>query len=223
MQAFTVELYYNTELMDQVLSEAGIELGDDYQLTQDEFQTMVETAAGMDIVPIVQGIGDRPYPGSYLVHELLLRKLGREDYAKLWHGKLSFLDERVVDVFEYVQELVEAGAYPRTFTTMRLGESHVYFHTSPGGLTFPLAAGIPAAPSTRRTPAASPRASRSASCSSRPWTTVPARTARPSAWPGPMRSMPPAKTRSWQGPFSRSSRAPRWAPCGSRTPTSRPA
>ena len=138
MQAFTVELYYNTELMDKVLSAAGIELGDDYQLTQDEVQTMVETAAGMDIVPIVQGIGDRPYPGSYLVHELLLRKLGRDDYSRLWHGKLSFLDERVVDVFEYVQELVEAGAYPRTFTTMRLGESHVYFHTSPGGLTFPL-------------------------------------------------------------------------------------
>jgi multiple sugar transport system substrate-binding protein len=109
MQAFTVELYYNTELMDQVLSAAGIELGDDYQLTQAEFQTMVETAAGMDIVPIVQGIGDRPYPGSYLVHELLLRKLGRDEYSNLWHGKLSFLDERVVDVFEYVQELVAAA------------------------------------------------------------------------------------------------------------------
>jgi multiple sugar transport system substrate-binding protein len=31
-----------------------------------------------------------------------------------------------------------AGAYPKTFTTLKLGESHYYFHTKPGGLTFPL-------------------------------------------------------------------------------------
>ena len=138
MQAFTVELYYNTELMGQVLADAGVELGDDLQLTQDEFLAVVKAAAAKNITPVVQGIGDRPYPGSYLVHELLLRKLGREDYGKLWAGKLSFSDERVVGVFGYLQELVEAGAYPRTFTTMRLGESHLYFHTKPGGLMFPL-------------------------------------------------------------------------------------
>jgi hypothetical protein len=35
-----------------VLAEAGIELGDDHQLTQDEFL--------MGITPVVQGIGDAP-------------------------------------------------------------------------------------------------------------------------------------------------------------------
>ena len=82
MQAFTVELYDNEELMDKVLTEAGIELGEDHQLTQDEFLKVVETAADMGITPVVQGIGDRPYPGSYLTHELLLRKLGPDDYAR---------------------------------------------------------------------------------------------------------------------------------------------
>ncbi len=64
--------------------------------------------------------------------------LGRDDYGKLWHGKLSFEDPRVVKVFRYVEELVKAGAYPKTITTLKLGESHYYFHTKPGGLTFPL-------------------------------------------------------------------------------------
>jgi multiple sugar transport system substrate-binding protein len=138
MQAFTVELYDNKELTDKVLTAAGLELGDDHQLTQDEFLKVVETAADMGITPVVQGIGDRPYPGSYLTHELLLRKLGPDDYAALWAGKLSYKDPRVVEVFDYMKQVIDAGAYPKTFTTLKLGESHAYFHTSPGGLTFPL-------------------------------------------------------------------------------------
>jgi multiple sugar transport system substrate-binding protein len=138
MQAFTVELYDNKELVAEVLAKAGIELGDDDQLTQAEFLKMVQTAAGMGITPVVQGIGDRPYPGSYLTHELLLRKLGPDDYAALWAGKLSYKDPRVVEVFDYMKQVIDAGAYPKTFTTLKLGESHAYFHTSPGGLTFPL-------------------------------------------------------------------------------------
>jgi multiple sugar transport system substrate-binding protein len=138
MQAFTVELYDNEELLAKVLGAAGIELGDDRQLTQDEFLKVVETAADMGITPVVQGIGDRPYPGSYLTHELLLRELGPDDYAALWAGKLSYKDPRVVEVFDYMKQVIDAGAYPKTFTTLKLGESHYYFHTNPGGLMFPL-------------------------------------------------------------------------------------
>lgn len=138
MQAFTVELYYNRDLMDQVLEKTGITLGDDYQLSQAEFLEVVKASQEMGITPVVQGIGDRPYPGSYLLHELLLRKLGRADYAALWAGTLSFKDPRVVEVFDYMKDVIDAGAYPRTFTTLRLGESHIYFHTRPGGLMFPL-------------------------------------------------------------------------------------
>jgi multiple sugar transport system substrate-binding protein len=30
------------------------------------------------------------------------------------------------------------GAYPKSFSTLKLGESHYYFHTNPGGLLFPM-------------------------------------------------------------------------------------
>jgi multiple sugar transport system substrate-binding protein len=54
--------------------------------------------------------------------------------------KLSYKDPRVVEVFKYVKELVDAGAYPKSFATLKLGESHYYFHTKPGALMFPMGA-----------------------------------------------------------------------------------
>lgn len=138
MQAFTVELYYDKTAMEKVMAKAGLKLGPDYQFSQDDFLKLVKTSKEMGITPVVQGIGDRPYPGSYLLHEFLLRKIGPDDYAKLWAGKLSFADPRVVQVFEYMKKVVDVGAYPETFSTLKLGESHFYFHTKPGGLMFPL-------------------------------------------------------------------------------------
>ena len=32
--------------------------------------------------------------------------------------------------------LTDAGLLPTTFTTLKLGEAHSYFHTNPGALTF---------------------------------------------------------------------------------------
>lgn len=134
LEAFTVELYYNT----QAMSDLGIDLGADKQLDQAGFRDLVQKAAAKDMSAVVQGVGDRPYPGAYLLHELLLKKLGGDDYGKLLNGGLSFKDPRVVEVFEYVKVLVEDGAYPKSFSTLKLGESHYYFHTKPGGLTFPM-------------------------------------------------------------------------------------
>lgn len=134
MQAFTVELYYNKDLLQKI----GGTLPADATPTQALFLDWVRKARAAGIDPVVQGIGDRPYPGSYFLHEELLRMLGKDDYAKLWAGQLSFKNPRVVKVFDYVKQVVDAGAYPKTFSTLKLGESHSYFHTRPGGLTFPL-------------------------------------------------------------------------------------
>lgn len=135
LESSTVEWYYNKDLMKQL----GVELKDpDKQLSQSEFLDLVKKSAAAGITPIVQGVGDRPYPGAYVTHELLLKKLGPEAYGELLNGKLSFKDPRVMEVFSYVEALVKAGAYPKSFSTLKLGESHYYFHTKPGGLMFPL-------------------------------------------------------------------------------------
>ena len=134
LEVSTVEMYYNKD----TLAELGIELPESKQLDQEAFEALVAKAADAGITPIVQGVGDRPYPGAYLLHEMLLKKLGEDDYGKLMTGKLSFKDPRVVDSFQFVKDLVDMGAYPKSFSTLKLGESHYYFHTNPGGLLFPM-------------------------------------------------------------------------------------
>jgi hypothetical protein len=80
---------------------------------------LVKKAAAAGITPIAQGVGDRPYPGAYILQEALLHKLGADDYGKLLDGQLSFEDPRVVEVFTWVKALVDAGAYPKNFMTVR--------------------------------------------------------------------------------------------------------
>jgi multiple sugar transport system substrate-binding protein len=133
-EAYTNEIYYNKDL----LKKLGVELPANAQFTQAQFLDLVKKAKAAGIVPISQGVGDRPFPGAYIIGEALLRKLGKDDYTKLWTGKLSFSDPRVVAVFTWVKELVAAGAYPKDFMTLKLGESHYYFYSKPGALMLPM-------------------------------------------------------------------------------------
>jgi multiple sugar transport system substrate-binding protein len=139
LEAWTVELYYNRDLMKKI----GVTLPDNGQLTQAQFLDMIRKAAAAGITPVVQGVGDRPYPGAFLVHEPLLHKLGKEDYMKLLKGQLSWKDPRVIETLDYVKKIIDAGALPKSYTSIKMGEAHYYFHTSPGGLTFPMGSFYP--------------------------------------------------------------------------------
>ena len=133
-EAYTVELYYNKDMLKQL----GVTLPPNAQLTQAQFLDLVKKARAAGMTPIAQGVGDRPYPGAYLATEALLRKLGPDDYQKLFTGKLSFADPRVVEVLTWVKQVVDAGAYPKNFMTLKLGESHYYFYSKPGALMLPM-------------------------------------------------------------------------------------
>jgi len=134
-EAYTVELYYNRDLLKKV----GVAMPADMQMNQAQFTDLVKKSVAAGITPLAQGVGDRPYPGAYFLQEVLLRKLGADDYEKLLTGKLSFNDPRVVEGMTWVKELIDAGAYPKSLATLKLGESHYYFHTNPGALMFPIA------------------------------------------------------------------------------------
>lgn len=134
IQASTTELYYRKDF----LSKLGAKLPAGSMFTGDAFLDLIKKARTEGITPISQGIGDRPFPGAYLTYELLLRQLGIEDYHKLLKGELSYKDPRVTKVLHYMKKVIDAKAYPKTMATMKLGESHYYFHTKPGALLFPL-------------------------------------------------------------------------------------
>jgi multiple sugar transport system substrate-binding protein len=133
VEAYTVELYYNKDLVKKV----GVKVPSSFQLTQSGFADLVRKGVAAGITPVSQGVGDRPFPGGLLLFESLLRKLGVEDYGKLLNGTLSFKDARVQEVMSWLKDLVDAGAYPKSFATLKLGESHYYFYQKPGSLTFP--------------------------------------------------------------------------------------
>ncbi|MFG1465474.1 extracellular solute-binding protein [Xanthobacter sp. DSM 24535] len=133
VEAYTVELYYNKDLVKKV----GVDVPANFQLSQAQFTDLVKKGVAAGITPISQGVGDRPFPGGLVLYEALLRKLGPDDYGKLLDGTLSYKDPRVIEVMDWVKGLVDAGAYPKSFSTLKLGESHFYFYNTPGSLTFP--------------------------------------------------------------------------------------
>jgi len=133
-EAYTNEIYYNKDL----LKKLGVELPANAQLTQEQFLDLVKKARAAGITPIAEGVGDRPFPGAFLVGESLLHKLGIEDYGKLLHGQLSYNDPRVIEVMNWVKQVIDAGAYPKNFMTLKLGETHYYFYQKPGALMFPV-------------------------------------------------------------------------------------
>ena len=127
-------IYYNKDS----LKKLGVTLPANGQFSQTAFLDLVEKARAAGMTPIAQGVGDRPYPGAYILGEALLHKLGKDDYGKLWTGKLSFEDPRVVAVLKWVKQLADAGAYPKDFMTMKLGEFFYYFYSKPGALMLPM-------------------------------------------------------------------------------------
>lgn len=132
LEAWTVELFYNTKM----LEELGIPVLEGRQLSAGDFTDMVKKARAKGWTPMALGVGDRPFPGAHLTHEALLQRLGTDEYDKLLKGKLAWSDPRVVDTLRWIRSQTEAGLLPTTFTSLKLGEAHSYFHTNPGAVTF---------------------------------------------------------------------------------------
>ena len=135
LEAYTVELYYNRDRVRAL----GVEVPANGQMNQAQFTDLVRRGVAAGVTPLAQGVADRPFPGAYFLEEVLLRRLGPDDYRKLLTGQLPFRDPRVMAAMTWVRELVDIGAYPRSMATLKLGESHYYFHTNPGALMFPIA------------------------------------------------------------------------------------
>jgi multiple sugar transport system substrate-binding protein len=132
LEAWSVELYYNKKM----LADLGFKLPAGKQFSQAKFLELVKNTRAAGITPIALGVGDRPYPGAFLTHEALLKRLGIDDYDKLLKGRLDWGDPRVRAALESVKAIIDAGALPSSFSTLKLGESHFYFHTKPGALMF---------------------------------------------------------------------------------------
>ncbi|MBA2451065.1 MAG: extracellular solute-binding protein, partial [Chloroflexi bacterium] len=136
LEATTEELYYNK----QTFSELGITVPPSLRFDEAQFADVVQkcTAGGKDAFAV--GVGDRPYPGTYVTNYLLLSKLGAEDLGDLWTGggKVTWKDPRVQEVLGYHKRLVDMKAYPTSISSLKLGEAHRYFHTEQKACMMPV-------------------------------------------------------------------------------------
>jgi multiple sugar transport system substrate-binding protein len=130
--AYTNEIYYNKDLM----KELGVTIPPNGQVSQAEFINILKKAKAANVEPLVIGAGDRPFTGAYISFEPMLRKLGPADYQKLLDGKLSYADPRVVEVLNFVKEVADLGALPKSFASLSLTDSYQYFFHRKG-LMFP--------------------------------------------------------------------------------------
>jgi multiple sugar transport system substrate-binding protein len=140
LEAWTVELYYDKKRM----ADLGIQVPETGAFNATQFLDVVKKAKAANVTPLSQGVGDRPYPGAFITHEALLKKLGVQDYVKLLKGEgVKWDDPRVRDALTFVKKVIDAGAFPSSFSTLKLGEAHAYFHTRPGALMFQMGSFYP--------------------------------------------------------------------------------
>ena len=134
VEAASDEIYYNKKLFRQL----GVTLPANFAFTQDQFKDLIARCAKAGFAGFATGAADREWTALYIPTDLLLSKLGGEDLKKLGRGELSWKDPRVLEVFRYYKELIDAGAYAKTLTSMSLAEAHRYFHTEQKACMFPV-------------------------------------------------------------------------------------
>jgi multiple sugar transport system substrate-binding protein len=130
------DIYYNPKIFDKV----GIKIPESKQFTADEFVEVCQKIRAGGFDPLSQGIGDRTYPGRYPFNYALLANLGANDYKAIYAGELEWTKPGVRAALEYGAKLSKIPMMPPTFATMKLAESHQYFHTPPSGKDLPRAA-----------------------------------------------------------------------------------
>jgi multiple sugar transport system substrate-binding protein len=133
----TDELYYNKKMF----SDFGVVVPPgNYQLGQAAFTATVQKCVASGVSAFAVGVGDRPYPGTYITNYLLLHKLGAKDLADLWSGggRVTWNDPRVQDVLTYERSLVDMKAFPASMSSMKLAEAHIFFHTQQKACMMPV-------------------------------------------------------------------------------------
>jgi len=133
----TDELYYNKKMF----SDVGVSVpSGNYQLDQPAFTAAVQKCVASGRSAFAVGVGDRPYPGTYITNYLLLHKLGAKDLLDLWGGggRVTWNDPRVQDVLTYERKLVDMKAFPASMSSMKLAESHIFFHTQQKACMMPV-------------------------------------------------------------------------------------
>jgi multiple sugar transport system substrate-binding protein len=132
LETETEEIYYNKDLFDKL----GITVPDNYTFTAEQFYDLCVKARAAGYDCFSNAIGDYSTMAAHLNNDILVRQLGADGLISLFKGDKSWKDPDVVAAMTYVKQLLDIPVYSASFSTMKLVESHVYFHTQQKALMF---------------------------------------------------------------------------------------
>ncbi|MGI9146970.1 MAG: ABC transporter substrate-binding protein [Chloroflexota bacterium] len=132
--ATTGEIHIN----EGMFKDFGIAIPATLQYSVTEFNEVVKTITSKGVAAFADANGDRDYPGMTMANYMMLTRFGADDLVKVWTGEIAMSDPRVLEVLTAFEEQVKLKAFPSTFASMTLSESHNYFHTQKKAAMFPL-------------------------------------------------------------------------------------
>jgi multiple sugar transport system substrate-binding protein len=118
-------LFYNPEIFDK----AGVKVPASNQFTQDEFVDVVKKCSAAGFSGFANAVGDRTYPALYHIWAALTQMVGIEEETKIDKGLTSWNTPHTRQVLTWMNQLRDAGAWPKSFATMGIDAFHTYFHT----------------------------------------------------------------------------------------------
>jgi ABC-type glycerol-3-phosphate transport system substrate-binding protein len=132
--ATTGEIHIN----EGMFKDFGIAIPASLQYSVNDFREVIKTITGKGVAAYASANGDRDYPGMAMANYMMLSRFGADDLVKLWKGEIQMSDPRVLEVLTAFEEQVKLKAFPSTFASMTLSESHNFFHTQKKAAMFPL-------------------------------------------------------------------------------------
>lgn len=118
-------LFYNPK----IFAEAGVTVPASQQFTQDEFVDVVKKVAAKGYSGFANAVGDRNYPAIYPIWAALTQLVGIDLESKINGGQEKWDRPEVRQTLEWMNQLRDAGAWPKSFATMGIDAFHTYFHT----------------------------------------------------------------------------------------------
>ncbi len=118
-------LLYNPQIFDKV----GIQVPANYQFTQDQFVDVVKKLSAAGYSGVANASGDRNYPAIYPIWGALTQLVGVEEESRINNGLTSWDTPATRQVLTWMNQLRDAGMWPKSFATMGIDAFHTYFHT----------------------------------------------------------------------------------------------
>ena len=118
-------ILYNPQIFDKL----GIKVPANYQFTQDEFVDVVKKCSAAGYAGVADSVGNRNYPALFPIWGALTQMVGRQEQADYDNGMRSWDTPEMRQVLNWLEQLRQAGMWPKTIATMGIDEFHVYFHT----------------------------------------------------------------------------------------------